>query len=140
MPYYLLPADATVAIYGLNIVISFLLGPTAPLIFVMFTDVADYGEWKTGRRTTGLIMAAAMLSLKFGGAIGGFANGQILESAGFVANQDQTQKSIDAILLLMGVIPAMTCVGAAVIAMIYKLDDKMMKQIETDLVARRQST
>jgi GPH family glycoside/pentoside/hexuronide:cation symporter len=139
LPYYFLPADATLAIYGLNIAISFLLGPTAPLIFVMFTDVADYGEWKTGRRTTGLIMAAAMLSLKFGGAIGGFANGQILEGAGFVANQDQTQKSIDAILLLMGVIPAMTCIGAAIIAMIYKLDDKMMKQIETELVARRQA-
>lgn len=137
LPYYFLSAESTGAIFGLNIAISFLLGPTAPLIFVMFTDVADYGEWKTGRRTTGLIMAAAMLSLKFGGAIGGFANGQVLQSSGFVANQEQTQEAIDAILLLMGVIPALTCIGAALIALIYKLDDKMMKQIETELVARR---
>jgi GPH family glycoside/pentoside/hexuronide:cation symporter len=137
MPYYFLPADASAAIFGLNIAISFLLGPTAPLIFVMFTDVADYGEWKCERRTTGLIMAAAMLSLKFGGAIGGFANGKILEAYDFVANQEQSAESIQGILLLMGIIPAVTTIGAAVLAMTYKLDDKMMKQIETDLLARR---
>jgi GPH family glycoside/pentoside/hexuronide:cation symporter len=137
LPYYFLPPDAIVAIYGLNIAVSFLLGPTAPLIFVMFTDVADYGEWKTGRRTTGLVMAAAMLSLKFGGAIGGFANGQILEAGGFVANQVQTADATTAILLLMGVIPALTTIGAAGVAMLYKLDDKTMKTIETDLLARR---
>lgn len=138
LPYYFLPAESWGAIFTLNILISFLLGPTAPLIFVMFTDVADYGEWKLNRRTTGLIMAAAMLSLKFGGAIGGFVNGKVLDMYHFVANQDQSPEAIQGILLLMGLIPAATTIGAAILAMTYKLDDNMMKQIESDLLARRQ--
>jgi GPH family glycoside/pentoside/hexuronide:cation symporter len=138
IPYYFLPPDAMSAIYGLNIAIAFLLGPTAPLIFVMFTDTADYGEWKTGRRTTGLVMAAAMLSLKFGGAIGGFANGQILSVSGFVANEAQTAESLQGILLLMGLIPAGTCIGAALLALSYPLSDAQMSEIEKDLAKRRQ--
>lgn len=137
LPYYWLPPDATMAIFGLNIAIGLLLGPTAPLIFVMFTDVADYGEWKSGRRTTGLVMSAAMLSLKFGGAIGGFANGQVLEFCGFVANQVQSPEAVQGLLLLMGVIPAATTIGAAGLAMLYPLSDARMNDIEQELKARR---
>lgn len=137
IPYFFLPPDAMTAIYGLNIAIAFLLGPTAPLIFVMFTDTADYGEWKTGRRTTGLVMAAAMLSLKFGGAIGGFANGQILSVSGFVANESQTAEALQGILLLMGLIPAGTCIGAALLALSYPLTDAQMSEIEDELQRRR---
>lgn len=138
IPYYFLPADAWTAIYGLNLAIAFLLGPTAPLIFVMFTDTADYGEWKTGRRTTGLVMAAAMLSLKFGGAIGGFANGQILSITGFVANETQSAGATQGILLLMGLVPAATTIGAAVLALSYPLSDAQMSEIEGELYRRRE--
>ena len=137
IPYYFLSPDSMGMIFGLNIAVAFLLGPTAPLIFVMFTDTADYGEWKTGRRTTGLVMAAAMLAFKFGGAIGGFANGQVLERFGFVANETQSAESIQGILLLMGVIPAVTTIGAALIALTYRLTDAQMSQIESDLAERR---
>src|SRR5690606_18331444 len=139
IPYYFLPPDASAAIYGLNIAIAFLLGPTAPLIFVMFTDTADYGEWKTGRRTTGLIMAAAMLSLKFGGAIGGFFNAKVLEIHGFVPNQAQSAESLQGILLLMGIIPAVTALGAAALALLYPLSDERMSEIETELGRRREA-
>jgi glycoside/pentoside/hexuronide:cation symporter, GPH family len=140
IPYYFLPPDASGLIYGLNIAIAFLLGPTAPLIFVMFTDTADYGEWKTGRRTTGLIMAAAMLSLKFGGAIGGFFNAKVLELYGFVPNQAQSTESLQGILLLMGVIPAVTALGAAGLALLYPLSDERMGEIESELELRRRAT
>lgn len=137
IPYYFLSPDSLVMILGLNIAIAFVLGPTAPLIFVMFTDTADYGEWKSGIRTTGLVMAAAMLAFKFGGAIGGFANGQILERFGFVANQDQSAESIQGILLMMGLIPAATTIGAALIALTYRLTDEQMTKIENELAERR---
>lgn len=137
IPYYFIPPDSLFLIYGLNVAVALLLGPTAPLIFVMFTDTADYGEWKTGRRTTGLVMAAAMLSFKFGGAIGGFANGQVLEGFGFVANKPQSPEAISGILLLMGVIPAATTIGAALIALTYPLTDARLGTIEKDLAARR---
>ena len=33
----------------------FIAGPLAPLVFAMNADCADYGEWRSGRRTTGLM-------------------------------------------------------------------------------------
>ena len=139
VPFFVIPAAQINAIYALNIAIFFVLGPVAPLIFVMFTDTADYGEWKMGRRTTGLVMAAAMLALKFGGAIGGFANGQVLEAVGFVANQDQTPDAIQGILALVSFIPAGICVGAAILAGLYPLEDRQLRTIEQDLSQRRVS-
>ena len=44
VPYYYLSPEDTTAIWTLNILTSFLLGPTAPLLFAMFTDTADYGR------------------------------------------------------------------------------------------------
>jgi len=137
VPYFFLTPDSIGSIYTLNLIISFLLGPSAPLIFVMFTDTADYGEWKTGLRTTGLVMAAAMLSLKIGGTIGGFCNGMILDAYGFVANQDQSSEAIQGILILMGLVPAVTTIGAACLALAYPLTDAHLTDIERELRERR---
>lgn len=139
VPFFVIPADELNLIYALNMGVFFLLGPVAPLLFVMFTDTADYGEWMTGRRTTGLVMAAAMLALKFGGAVGGFANGQILEATGFVANQVQGPTAVQGILALVSLVPAVICVGAAALAVAYPLEETQLRQIELDLTRRRGS-
>ena len=39
------------------------------VIWAMFADVADYSEWKTGRRTTGVIYATILFGLKTGGNV-----------------------------------------------------------------------
>jgi glycoside/pentoside/hexuronide:cation symporter, GPH family len=44
--------------------------PTVPLIWSIFADVADYSEWKTGRRFTGTVFATIGFALKAGLAIG----------------------------------------------------------------------
>ena len=45
-------------------------GPTIPLLWAMFADVADYSEWKTGRRATGIVFATIGFALKAGLSIG----------------------------------------------------------------------
>ena len=58
-------------IYRFNIVAGYLLAavrPVAVLQWAMY-DTADYGEWKFGRRATGLIMAASLFALKLGVAL-----------------------------------------------------------------------
>ena len=40
--------------------------PTIPLIWAIFADVADYSEWKTGRRFTGMVFATIGFALKSG--------------------------------------------------------------------------
>ena len=46
-------------------------GITITLLFTMYTDCVEYGEWKTGSNSAGLTVSASMLSLKFGSAVGG---------------------------------------------------------------------
>lgn len=67
--YFLEPAN----VYGMLLVT--VLGcvayaPTIPLIWAIFADVADYSEWKTGRRFTGIVFATIGFALKAGLALG----------------------------------------------------------------------
>ena len=61
--------------------------PTIPLIWAMFADVADYAEWKTGRRTTGVIFATILFALKTGLSLGGAIAGWLLSGYGYQAER-----------------------------------------------------
>ena len=39
-------------------------GPTIPVLWSMFADVADFSEWKTGRSATGIVFATICFALK----------------------------------------------------------------------------
>ena len=67
--YLLKPADVTGMIL-LTIAGSMVYAPTVPLIWAMFADVADYSEWTTGRRFTGMVFATIGFCLKAGLALG----------------------------------------------------------------------
>ena len=54
----------------MQVVISACYAPTIPLLWAIFADVADYSEWKTGRRITGLVFATIGFALKAGLALG----------------------------------------------------------------------
>jgi GPH family glycoside/pentoside/hexuronide:cation symporter len=123
--------------YVLQILGSFAAGPTAPIVFAMYTDCADYSEWKKGRRATGLVMSASTMAQKFGWTIGGALAGWILAVVGFQANVIQTPETIYGIILMMSLIPAVGSLLAAILMYFYKLDDKFMFQIEKDLTDRR---
>ena len=67
--YLLKPTD----VYGmvaLTMVGSIVYAPTIPLIWAIFADCADYSEWKTGRRFTGMVFATIGFALKAGLALG----------------------------------------------------------------------
>ncbi len=135
--FFIVDKDDIVLMYLLQILGSFAAGPTAPIVFAMYTDCADYSEWKKGRRATGLVMSASTMAQKFGWTIGGALAGWLLAYFGFKANVVQTENSIHGIVLMMSLIPAAGSFIAALLMYFYKLDDKTMKQIETDLNARR---
>ncbi|MEL6349813.1 MAG: MFS transporter, partial [Myxococcota bacterium] len=135
--FYFLPGDALMAIFALNLVTGFVMGPTAPLMFAMFADVADYGEWQTGRSTTGLVFSGVMLFIKFGAAMGGYFSGLILGAYGYVPNVAQSETSLQGILLLVSVIPGVLMLIGASTMFIYPLTDTRMSELEQDLAARR---
>jgi glycoside/pentoside/hexuronide:cation symporter, GPH family len=51
----------------------------------MMGDVADYGEWKTGRRASGAVTAAVVFALWAGLALGGAIAGWLFSLYGFVS-------------------------------------------------------
>jgi GPH family glycoside/pentoside/hexuronide:cation symporter len=124
----------------LQILVSFAFGPTAPLVFAMYTDAADYSEYITGRRATGLVMSASTMAQKFGWTIGGALAGWLLAFFGFKANFIQQNETLTGIRLMMSVIPAIGSLLGALLMIFYKLDDNYMKTIEKELVLRRNNT
>ena len=69
-------------------------------------------------------------------AIGAWMFGLILDYFGYVANVEQTARSLHGILLSMSWIPA-ALVLAAALMQLYPLDEALMVKIEADLKARR---
>jgi Na+/melibiose symporter-like transporter len=68
--FYLLAPTNTTGMVAFTIVGSMVYAPTIPLIWAIFADVADYSEWKTGRRFTGMVFATIGFALKSGLALG----------------------------------------------------------------------
>ncbi len=113
-------------------------GPISALLWVMYADTADYSEWKNGRRATGLVFSASIMSNKLGWAIGGMISMLILQATGFVANQAQNADTLLGMKAMMSVIPV--AVGIFALGLLifgYKLDEKTMDGIQADLEERR---
>ena len=136
--FYFLQPQNVILIYLLNILVSVTFGPVSVLQWAMYTDTADYSEWKNGRRATGLVMAASLFALKLGLTLGGAIVGWLLAYYGFIANQTQNGLTLHGIVLLISVIPAVAGIIGGAFIIFYPLNNKMMIKIENDLTIRRQ--
>ena len=126
--------ELIVVIHSLGI---FTFGVIITLLFSMYTDCAEYGEWRTGKNTAGLTVSASMFSLKFGSAVGGALPGFMLAWFGFVANEVQTETAITGIRLMFNVLPAVFFVAAGVLMYFYRIDRATLDQVESELHERR---
>lgn len=70
LAFYLLSATNVWGMLALTAFISIVYAPTIPLTWAIFADVADYSEWKVGRRFTGMVFATIGFALKSGLALG----------------------------------------------------------------------
>ncbi len=137
--FYFLSAEQLGLIFLLQIVGSMTGGPLSVLLWAMYADTADYGEWKHGRRATGLIFSASTMSQKFGWAFGAFVALNLMSQVGFVANQAQSIESLKGLLLLFSLIPALLGLLALGIMLLYKLDENTMIAIGNELSERRKA-
>lgn len=137
--FYLVRPQDVLFIYALNVFVSFFFGPVSVLQWAMYTDTADYSEWKNHRRATAILMAASLFALKLGLALGGTFVGWILAYYGFVANQTQTAEAMNGIVLLLSVFPAIFGIAGGLLMLPYPLTNKKMVEIEEELTARRRA-
>jgi GPH family glycoside/pentoside/hexuronide:cation symporter len=135
--YYFLSSDQMALIFLFQITGSATGGPLSVIIWAMYADTADYGEWKRGRRTTGLIFSASTMSQKFGWAFGAFVALNLMSQVGFSPNEAQSQESLNGLISLFSIIPAGLGVLSIIISLFYPLTDKKVAEIGAELQQRR---
>jgi GPH family glycoside/pentoside/hexuronide:cation symporter len=126
-------------IYLFNILAKMSYAPAVPLLWTMLADTADYSEWKSGRRSTGLVFSAATFAQKAGWGIGGALAGWLLAIFKFVPNAEQTESAITGIKLMISVFPGILYMSCAILLYFYSIDHKTCLQMEHDLNERRKN-
>jgi glycoside/pentoside/hexuronide:cation symporter, GPH family len=137
--FIFLPADSIGATYLLEGVRALSYAPTIPLIWAMFADVADYSEWKDGKRITGVVFATILFALKAGLSLGGAIAGWLLSGYGYQANQVQTTNALLGIRLTISVYPSLFLAIVIACLIFYKINRTLNLQIQNELAQRRAS-
>jgi Na+/melibiose symporter-like transporter len=135
--FILMPADTIGATYGLEMIRALSYAPTIPLIWAMFADVADYAEWKTERRATGVVFATILFALKTGLSIGGFLAGWLLDGFGYRPNVDQTANALLGIRITASVVPSVFLAIVVICMFRYGITREIETQIGAELDERR---
>ena len=135
---YVADINDLTTIYVFNIIAKMAYAPAVPLLWTMIADSADYGEWTTGRRATGLYFSAAVFAQKAGWGIGAAIAGWILAWSSFVPNVVQNATAITGIKLLVSVIPGILYMSCALFMIFYKIDKKTTDQMKKELDERRE--
>jgi GPH family glycoside/pentoside/hexuronide:cation symporter len=135
--FRLLPPDAVWALFVLQVLFQLAFGPTIPLLWTMMADVADYAEWKTGRRSTALAFASIVFGMKLGLGIGAWLNGAWLDFIGYSPLRGNSPSVVDGVVMLVSIFPA-TALGLGFVALLlYPMNDRLEKQIREALDQRR---
>jgi GPH family glycoside/pentoside/hexuronide:cation symporter len=133
-----LSPSATALIIGTEVLRQFSFGLSGPILWAMMGDVADYGEWKTGRRASGTVTAAVVFALWAGLALGGAIAGWLLSAYGVVSGAEaQTAQAQSGILLTASVYAGVTFLAAAACLFFYPLSRELTRSIANDLTERR---
>ncbi|WP_100372019.1 MFS transporter [Bacillus sp. FJAT-45037] len=116
------PSNTTIFLTG-TMIQGFSLIPVLTLLYAMINDTNEYGEWKNGFRTEGLINSAASFGMKVGTGIGGALIGWLLGFGGYVgAAAVQTELAITMIITLNIYLPLALCLLQVLLMWMYKLD------------------
>jgi GPH family glycoside/pentoside/hexuronide:cation symporter len=137
--YFFSPGDV-ILMFIMQIIANFTFGPVSVLQWAIYTDTADYSEWKTHRRATALLMAASLFALKLGVALGGALLAGLLAFHGYVRGVEQTAGGLLGVKLVMSLYPTVPALIGAAIMLFYPLTNKMMVDIEKDLNDRRRKS
>ena len=134
---YGLAPESVGLVLTLQCLISASAGFVFPLLWSMYADAADYSEWKTGRRATGLVFSASSMSQKFGWTLGGAFAGWLLGYYGFQANVAQNEDTRTGIRMMVSIYPAIGALVSAAFMLVYPLKENFLLSIEAELATRR---
>lgn len=110
-------------------------------MWALVPEVISYGEYKHGKRISGIVNALTGIFYKAGMALGGVVPGLVLAFVGFDKSNEVTQSSLaeQGILWLVAVIPALLLGLAIYIISQYELTDKVIDEINLDIEKRHKT-
>jgi len=138
--YFLSPTN----IWGmvlLTILIATAYAPTIPLIWAIYADVADYSEWKTGHRFTGMVFATIGFALKAGLALGSASFLWIM--AGIFNYDTKLPDAVQAVQgyrVCSGIVVGILFGFCTVLLVVYQLNKKLTIQMADELALRRRAS
>jgi Na+/melibiose symporter-like transporter len=103
----------------------------------MMADVADYSEWKNGRRSTGFVFAGLVFALKAGLGFGGAISGWLLAGYGYSQQTANTQSVQDGIRTMASVYSAIPFALGVACMFFYPITKSLTLQISKELAERR---
>lgn len=135
--FFWISKENLIWIFIFQVLISICAGSIFPLLWSMYADCADYSEYKTGNRATGLIFSSSSMSQKLGWAIGTALTGWLLAYFGFQANTAQNPDTIQGIKMFMSLLPAIGTLLSIILISLYPLSEQKMRKISIALQKRR---
>jgi len=133
---YLVPAENITLVLIARFIGSCGIIVAGGFMWALIPETIEYGEYKTGKRLSGMIYAIIGFFFKFGLALGGIVPGFMLARFGYVANQVQTPEALQGILLTTTLIPLLFLAVAFIDICFYGLDDARYHEIVTELESR----
>jgi glycoside/pentoside/hexuronide:cation symporter, GPH family len=138
MALYIIPPGSTAVIVVTEVLRQFIYGLSGPIIWAMMGDVADYGEWKTGRRASGTVTSAVVFALWAGLALGGAIAGWLFSFYGFVSEAKvQSAQAQSGILLTASIYAGLAFIAVAVCLLFYPISREGNQKIANELTERR---
>ncbi len=122
------------------VILSLGAGQRTAIYFSMQADPVDYGVWKTGINTAGILTSINGFLGKVAMAGAGAITGVLLSSSGYIANHTQSDSALLAIKACYLYIPALLILASMLwMGRFYRLDDQY-EQIRADLDAGRRAS
>jgi Na+/melibiose symporter-like transporter len=138
LAFYLLSPTNVAGMVALTILTAIFYAPTIALVWAIYADVADYSEWKTGRRATGIIFATIGFGLKLGLSLGASAGLWIM--AGFYHYDPKaalTPENLQGMRMLSSVYVGILFGVCTLFLIANPLNKRLTIQIADELAARR---
>lgn len=138
--YLLKPADIT-GMIALTIFISVVYAPTIPLIWAIYADVADYSEWKNGRRATGVVFATIGFALKVGLSLGQSSFLWLMEAFyGYNPKLPPSPRTLEGFRMFSGIFVGLLFAICTGLLIAYQLNKRLTIQISEELAEQRRKS
>lgn len=137
---YFTPYDAPYLAIFWGCVVALGGTPIAVLGWAMIPDTIEYAQWRHGMRADGAVYSFSSFFQKLAKSVGGAGVAGVLSIAGYVANQAQSDASLDAIRAMMSWGPAAIMVLAIVAALLYPLNRDKHAAMVREIEARERSS